>query len=389
MELHLGKVCLQHETYAAEPWGAAGGSRGGPLGPGEVPTSRLVLLVPELELRDRLGGGPAPPFLSRHPRGGPPPQPPTLWLKALRVLPHPPPPGGVPECCLRVTVTPLRLHIDQDALIFLRDFAGGFITHLSPPTGPPPGPSPACPGVGDPPQPEPPPDEEPETRPPRSTSASSGSRPMSPSGWTTAASAVTMEQGALAGILIGLARLNCSQLRLKRLCHRQGLLGLGRVVSYAVTEWLRDIRCHQLPGLLGGVAPVQRRAAALAGAPGPAAAAAAGGRPRGRDPGGDAGGDPRCHRPRGRLRQRRHRAGDEATAGPAGFGTEALYGLVAPPGPPRPLPAPRSPPAAPAPPTPPRHEERPRPHRGTGGAPPPINWQRLVLTGTETGSYWE
>ncbi|NXO46577.1 ATG2A protein, partial [Locustella ochotensis] len=67
---------------------------------------------------------------------------------------------------------------------------------------------------------------------------------------------VTMEQGALAGILIGLARLNCSQLRLKRLCHRQGLLGLGRVVSYAVTEWLRDIRCHQLPGLLGGVAPV-------------------------------------------------------------------------------------------------------------------------------------
>ncbi|XP_072737644.1 autophagy-related protein 2 homolog A-like [Ciconia boyciana] len=67
---------------------------------------------------------------------------------------------------------------------------------------------------------------------------------------------VTMEQGALAGILIGLARLNCSQLRLKRLCHRQGLLGLGKVLSFAVTEWLRDIRCHQLPGLLGGVAPV-------------------------------------------------------------------------------------------------------------------------------------
>uniref|UniRef100_A0A8B9N0P1 Autophagy-related protein 2 n=1 Tax=Accipiter nisus TaxID=211598 RepID=A0A8B9N0P1_9AVES len=65
-----------------------------------------------------------------------------------------------------------------------------------------------------------------------------------------------MEQGALAGILIGLARLNCSQLRLKRLCHRQGLLGLGKVLSFAVTEWLRDIRCHQLPGLLGGVAPV-------------------------------------------------------------------------------------------------------------------------------------
>lgn len=38
-------------------------------------------------------------------------------------------------------------------------------------------------------------------------------------------------------------------------CPRR-LLGLGKVLSFAVTEWLRDIRCHQLPGLLGGVAPV-------------------------------------------------------------------------------------------------------------------------------------
>ncbi|XP_071276591.1 autophagy-related protein 2 homolog A-like [Agelaius tricolor] len=239
------------------PGGAPGG---GVLGPGEAPTSRLVLLVPELELRDRLGGGSAPPFLSRHPRGAPPPQPPTLWLKALRVLPQPPPPGGVPECCLRVTLTPLRLHIDQDALIFLRDFAGAFLAHLSPPPGPPPGPPPAPPGVGDPPRPEPPPEPEAETETETETPPIyfrefrfTADVPV----WLDyRGKRVTMEQGALAGILIGLARLNCSQLRLKRLCHRQGLLGLSRVVSYAVTEWLRDIRCHQLPGLLGGVAPV-------------------------------------------------------------------------------------------------------------------------------------
>ncbi|NXY55778.1 ATG2A protein, partial [Callaeas wilsoni] len=150
---------------------------------------------------------------------------------------------------------------------------------------------------------------------------------------------VTMEQGALAGILIGLARLNCSQLRLKRLCHRQGLLGLGRVVSYAVTEWLRDIRCHQLPGLLGGVAPVHAvlrlwRALRdllllplLGGAPG--------GVTRGVTRGVTA-------------------LGAASASAAIGLGTkllralqalaEALYGLVAPPGPPRPLSAPLAPP---------------------------------------------
>ena len=63
-------------------------------------------------------------------------------------------------------------------------------------------------------------------------------------------------QGTLAGLLIGLAQLNCSELRLKRLCCRSGLLGIDKVVSYALAEWLTDIRQTQLPGILGGVGPV-------------------------------------------------------------------------------------------------------------------------------------
>ena len=63
-------------------------------------------------------------------------------------------------------------------------------------------------------------------------------------------------QGTLAGLLIGLAQLNCSELRLKRLCCRSGLLGIDRVVNYALSEWLTDIKGTQLPGILGGVGPV-------------------------------------------------------------------------------------------------------------------------------------
>ena len=56
--------------------------------------------------------------------------------------------------------------------------------------------------------------------------------------------------------LIGLAQLNCSELKLKRLCCRHGLLGVDKVLGYALNEWLQDIRKNQLPGLLGGVGPM-------------------------------------------------------------------------------------------------------------------------------------
>ncbi|OXB64313.1 hypothetical protein ASZ78_010697 [Callipepla squamata] len=67
---------------------------------------------------------------------------------------------------------------------------------------------------------------------------------------------VSMDQGTLAGILIGLAQLNCSELKLKRLCYRHGLLGVDKLFSYAISEWLNDIKKNQLPGILGGVGPM-------------------------------------------------------------------------------------------------------------------------------------
>ena len=34
------------------------------------------------------------------------------------------------------------------------------------------------------------------------------------------------------------------------------LLGVDKLFSYAINEWLNDIKKNQLPGLLGGVGPI-------------------------------------------------------------------------------------------------------------------------------------
>jgi autophagy-related protein 2 len=67
---------------------------------------------------------------------------------------------------------------------------------------------------------------------------------------------VDFTQGAVTGILAGLAQLNCSELTLKQLEFKQGVLGLDKLAALAATAWLADIRSSQLPALLGGVGPM-------------------------------------------------------------------------------------------------------------------------------------
>ena len=63
-------------------------------------------------------------------------------------------------------------------------------------------------------------------------------------------------QGAFAGIIMGLTQLNQSELRLKSLNNKHGILGINRVIEYAISEWASDIKKTQLPSLLGGVGPM-------------------------------------------------------------------------------------------------------------------------------------
>uniref|UniRef100_A0A8C3YSD8 Autophagy related 2B n=1 Tax=Catagonus wagneri TaxID=51154 RepID=A0A8C3YSD8_9CETA len=287
MEIQLSKVKFQHEVYP-------------PCKPEcdssllEHPVSRQVFIVQDLEIRDRLATSQMNKFLYLYcskemPRKA---HSNMLTVKALHVRPES---GRSPqECCLRVSLMPLRLNIDQDALFFLKDFFTSLSTEVEILTAP---------------------DPEVKKSPgadvtcslPRHLSTSKepnlvlsfpGPKQHSQNGGANSAQGaageeektfaaeevsfsdqpvffrefrftsevpirldyhgkhVSMDQGTLAGILIGLAQLNCSELKLKRLFYRHGLLGVDKLFAYAITEWLTDIKKNQLPGILGGVGPM-------------------------------------------------------------------------------------------------------------------------------------
>uniref|UniRef100_A0A2I2ZB01 Autophagy related 2A n=1 Tax=Gorilla gorilla gorilla TaxID=9595 RepID=A0A2I2ZB01_GORGO len=270
MEIQLSKVSFQHEVYPAEP-------ATGPAAPSqeleERPLSRQVFIVQELEVRDRLASSQINKFLYLHTSERMPRRAHSnmLTIKALHVAPTTN--LGGPECCLRVSLMPLRLNVDQDALFFLKDFFTSLVAGINPvvpgetsaearpetraqPSSPLEGQaegvettgSQEAPGSGHSPSP---PDQQPiYFREFRFTSEV-------PIWLDYHGKHVTMDQvGTFAGLLIGLAQLNCSELKLKRLCCRHGLLGVDKVLGYALNEWLQDIRKNQLPGLLGGVGPM-------------------------------------------------------------------------------------------------------------------------------------
>lgn len=267
MEIQLSKVSFQHEAYPAEP---------GPVTPGkeleEQPLSRQVFVVQELEVRDRLASSQINKFLYLHTSERMPRRTHSnmLKIKALHVAPVTN--LGGPECCLRVSLLPLRLNVDQDALLFLRDFFTSLAANINPmvPAEAEPSAHPETPV-----QPSSAQEGQPEGMESIGTQEAAGSRHGASSEqqpiyfrefrftsevpiWLDYhGKHVTMDQvGTFAGLLIGLAQLNCSELKLKRLCCRHGLLGVDKVLGYALNEWLQDIRKNQLPGLLGGVGPM-------------------------------------------------------------------------------------------------------------------------------------
>ncbi|XP_037892435.1 autophagy-related protein 2 homolog B [Glossina fuscipes] len=66
---------------------------------------------------------------------------------------------------------------------------------------------------------------------------------------------VAFSKGPIAGLLMGLGQLQCSKIVLKKIIHRRGLLGFEKLICFMCKEWLKDIKRNQLPKILSGVGP--------------------------------------------------------------------------------------------------------------------------------------
>ncbi|XP_052865344.1 autophagy-related protein 2 homolog A [Anopheles cruzii] len=287
MEIHISKVQFSHESYPANTKEA----------------SRQVLLINELEIVDGLAVSSIKKFLY-HPKLPSRPQSKQssnhhmVVIKALHVRPNPVLPAQ--ECCLRVSVLPIRLNIDQDSLLFLITFfnqlgGGGDLNDSSSmATGPYPKgrssqtvtPAHQPPVMTVEPVPEAVQElqakkmvsenlmlliEEEEKHKEAQDGSAYGSEagdaapiyfrhvifsPDVPIRIDYHGKRMELSHGSLAGLLMGLGQLQCSEIRLKKISYRHGLLGVDRLLNFLLQEWLQDIKKHQLPKIIGGLGPM-------------------------------------------------------------------------------------------------------------------------------------
>ena len=106
MELQLNKVRFQHESYPETTTEA----------------SRQVLLIGEIEIRDRLASSHINKFLYQYTCEAKPRQTHANMFSMKAVHVRPDPKLSAQECCLKLSLLPLRLNIDQDSLLFLISF---------------------------------------------------------------------------------------------------------------------------------------------------------------------------------------------------------------------------------------------------------------------------
>ncbi|XP_052770169.1 autophagy-related protein 2 homolog B-like [Mya arenaria] len=289
MEFQLTKVRLQHEVYPTHTEAA----------------SRQVLLISDLEIRDKLSTSRMNKFLYQYSSNDMPKQTYANMVHIRAIHTRPNPQQTEEECALKVSLQPLRLNIDQDTLFFLKRFftelSGGDAGVTSPGSAPPPdqetprAPPPVI-TVNKPLPPEAIKDQQDllmqfdeftqdlqaSLRGSLSSSGQSAMKSSVSSSDTITSDTVhtsqpvffksfvfspdvpimldyqgkfDSEHGTLAG-LGGLVSLNKAELKLKRLSYKQGLLGSDRVLMYCGNEWLTDIRLNQLPTILGGFGPV-------------------------------------------------------------------------------------------------------------------------------------
>ncbi|XP_039964190.1 autophagy-related protein 2 homolog A [Bactrocera tryoni] len=266
VEIQLTKVRLSHEIYPTHITQA----------------SRQVLVIHDIEIRDRLKSSEINKFLynpnfkttsQKCPQQ-------MLVVKALHVRPKPII-SSAQECSLRISLLPMRLNIDQDTLIFLADYFTNIgskmkETNLSDNNQP----AEAHAPIMDVELTE---DEEDlQARNLISTNLellenevidktekqSEEIEKSSPIYFREVifgpdvsirfdyhGRRVELSRGPIAGLLMGLGQLQCSEIKLKKIIYRRGFLGVDKLVAYLCREWLKDIKRNQLPKILKGVGP--------------------------------------------------------------------------------------------------------------------------------------
>ncbi|KAF0312785.1 Autophagy-related protein 2 A [Amphibalanus amphitrite] len=264
MELRLNKVRCQAEEYPENTEEAR----------------RFVLAVQDVEMLDRIATSDINKFLYQYSSESCPRQAHSnmILLKALSRRPDPA--VDTEECDVRLSLCPIRLNVDQDALFFLRDFfkeVAGDVAGGSGSGGPVPAGSDApvlsitqqdapfdladdrADAEGE--------DDDDDEGEDEDRTAATG-RPLGGRRHAEDVLQVLIridyqgkrvdigQFGPVIGLIIGLGQLSCSEIRLKRISHKSGLLGLDRLVQHALNEWLTDIRRNQLPSVLGGIGPM-------------------------------------------------------------------------------------------------------------------------------------
>lgn len=268
MELHLMKVSARYEEYPDDTYEA----------------KRFVLVVNNFEIKDKLQSSSINKFLYRFHSESSPKQAhaKAMLVKLLQIRPE-----GVDaplENKLRISLQPLRLNVDQDTLNFLTNFFSEISVVLADDTSQSTGSSQfegdcgsqnrhsqrASPVVVN--------NMEENAQTPGYTNNDAfdnmasltrqrGSvdldffrevvfSPAVPIRLDYHGKRIDTEQGTVSGLLMGLGQLNCSELCLKKIVHRHGLLGADKVVTFLLNEWASDIRANQLPSILGGLGPL-------------------------------------------------------------------------------------------------------------------------------------
>lgn len=278
MELHLSKVRFQHEVY-----------------PETVKqVSRHVVLIQDVEIRDRLASSKINKFLYQFSSETCPRQAHANMVQVKALTTRPDGKHRPQETSIKISLQPVRLHVDQDALLFLFQFFDDL--HVSDRDG----------EMGE------------EERPQSAVKVQapimtvnlnqavnlSGTEhqllvnleeksPVSdeeeklmealksgPSYFKSFVFSpdvpikidyhgkhidINSQYGPLAGLIIGLGQLNHAEIKLKSIVHKSGFLGVDKLLTYVTNEWISDIRRNQLPLVLGGVGPIHSVSKLLAG----------------------------------------------------------------------------------------------------------------------------